>query len=117
MTQPEDMEFEELEQRAEEVAALLKQVANTKRLLILCRLAAGEATVTELCAVAGLSQSAMSQHLAKMRADGLVQGEKDGVQIRYSISDPRCFDLLNHLRASFCAPERVNTANTTKPAA
>jgi len=87
----------DLEARAEEVAALLKQMANKRRLLILCRLAAGKATVSELGAVAGLSQSAISQHLAKMRKDGLVRGEKDGLQIHYSIVDPHCLDLLNHL--------------------
>lgn len=97
MSQTDDPAMSDLEARAEEVAALLKQMANTRRLLILCRLAAGRATVSELCAVAGLSQSAISQHLAKMRKDGLVRGEKDGLQIHYSIVDPQCLDLLNHL--------------------
>ena len=97
MSQTDGPAMSDLEARAEEVAALLKQMANTRRLLILCRLAAGRATVSELCAVAGLSQSAISQHLAKMRRDGLVKGEKDGLQINYSIADPRCLDLLVHL--------------------
>lgn len=87
----------DLEARVEKVAALLKQMANTRRLLILCRLVAGRATVSELCAVAGLSRSAISQHLAKMRKDGLVKGEKDGLQIHYSIIDRHCLDLLTHL--------------------
>lgn len=104
MTQPTEDIFTELEARATEVAALLKQLANTRRLLILCRLAGGPATVSELCKVAGLSQSALSQHLAKMRAEGMVQGEKDGLQIYYSITDPRCLELLTHLRSSFCDP-------------
>ena len=97
MSQLHGAELSGLEARAEDVVALLKQLANKRRLLILCRLSAGEATVSELCEVAGLSQSAISQHLAKMRKDGLVNGEKDGLQIRYSITDPRCLDLLNHL--------------------
>lgn len=92
----------DLQARADEVATLLKQLANTKRLLILCRLAAGRATVSELCTVAGLSQSALSQHLAKMRSEGMVKGEKEGLQIYYTISDPRCLDVLEHLKASFC---------------
>ena len=62
----------------------------------------GEATVSELCEVADLSQSAMSQHLAKMRSDGLVQGRKDGLQVYYSIADTRCFGILEHLKAQFC---------------
>ncbi|MAN15838.1 MAG: transcriptional regulator [Dinoroseobacter sp.] len=106
MTQPTEDMFADLEARATEVAALLKQLANSRRLMILCRLAAGPATVSELCTVAGLSQSALSQHLAKMRAEGLVRGEKDGLQIHYSITDPRCLEILTHLRSSFCDPAR-----------
>ncbi len=102
-TAPHDTDpMADLQARADEVATLLKQLANTRRLMILCRLAAGPATVSELCTVADLSQSAISQHLAKMRAEGLVKGEKEGLQIHYSISDPRCMDVLNHLKASFC---------------
>lgn len=104
MTQPAEHMFADLEARAAEVAALLKQMANTRRLMILCRLAAGPATVSELCKVAGLSQSALSQHLARMRAEGLVHGEKDGLQMHYSITDPRCLEILTHLRSSFCDP-------------
>ena len=73
-----------------------------KRLLILCRLAMGEATVSELCEVTDLSQSAMSQHLAKMRAEDLVKGRKDGLQVHYSIADPRCVGILHHLKSQFC---------------
>ncbi len=104
MTQADSDPFEDLQARAEEVATLLKQMANTRRLLILCRLAGGKATVSELCEVASLSQSAASQHLAKMRAEGLIKGEKEGLQISYSIIDPRCLEMLNHLKSSFCDP-------------
>lgn len=97
MSQPRTTALADLEARSEEVAGLLKQMANKSRLLILCRLSSGKASVSELCAVAGLSQSAISQHLAKMRQDGLVKGEKDGLQMNYSITDPRCLDLLSHL--------------------
>lgn len=105
MTQPANETFTDLESRAAEVARLLKQMANPRRLLILCRLAAGPVTVSELCKVADLSQSALSQHLAKMRAEGMVHGERDGLQIKYSITDPRCLEILTHLRSSFCDPE------------
>ena len=62
----------------------------------------GEATVSTLCEVADLSQSAMSQHLAKMRTEGLVSGRKDGLQVYYSIADPRCLGILHHLKSQFC---------------
>jgi len=102
MTQRADDIFADLEARAAEAAALLKQLSNQRRLMILCRLASGPATVSELCKVAGLSQSAVSQHLAKMRTEGLVKGEKDGLQMHYSITDPRCLEILIQLRSSFC---------------
>jgi len=92
----------ELQQQAGEAAALLKLLANERRLLILCHLVGGEATVSELREVAGLSQSAASQHLAKMRADGLVEGRKTGLQVHYSIADPRLVGILSHLKAQFC---------------
>lgn len=104
MSQVSDPQIRELQSMAGEVAALLKQMANPRRLLILCHLAEGEATVSDLCAIAGLSPSAMSQHLAKLRAEGLVQSEKDGLQVRYALTDQRCIDLLHHLKRSFCEP-------------
>lgn len=97
-----DRIFAELQQQAGVAAAFLKQLANEKRLLILCRLAMGEATVSELCAMADLSQSAMSQHLAKMRSEGLVSGRKAGLQVHYSIADRRCYGILKHLKQDFC---------------
>jgi len=97
-----DPQFDQLQEQAGDAANFLKQLANEKRLLILCRLLAGEATVGELCEIAGLSQSAMSQHLAKMRAEGLVAGRKDGLQVHYTIADPRCIGVLHQLKDEFC---------------
>jgi len=97
-----DPSIRELQEQAGQAAGFLKLIANEKRLLILCRLAPGEATVAELTTIANLSQSAMSQHLAKMRQDGLVQGRKAGLQVFYSIADPRCFGILHHLKSEFC---------------
>ena len=92
----------ELQHQASDAAAFLKLLANEKRLLILCSLATGEATVTRLCEITDLSQSAMSQHLAKLRSDGLVEGRKAGLQVHYSIADPRCLGILKHLKEEFC---------------
>ncbi len=99
---PIDTPFAELQHQAGDAAAFLKQLANEKRLLILCRLALGEATVSELCEMADLSQSAMSQHLAKMRNEGLVTGRKAGLLVYYSIADERCHGILKHLKEDFC---------------
>jgi DNA-binding transcriptional ArsR family regulator len=89
--------------RAAEAARLLKLVGNERRLRVLCRLAStGEATVGELARSVGLSQSALSQHLALMRADGLLGFRRDGQAVYYRIADPNAARLLETLRAIFC---------------
>jgi len=89
--------------RAAEAARLLKLVANERRLLVLCRLAStGEATVGALARSVGLSQSALSQHLALMREDGLVAFRRDRQAIYYRIADPNAARLLETLRTIFC---------------
>ncbi|MFA6266187.1 MAG: metalloregulator ArsR/SmtB family transcription factor, partial [Pseudolabrys sp.] len=77
-----------LERKAAEAASLLKLMANENRLLILCRLAiTGELSVGALAGAVSLSQSALSQHLAKMRDDGLVATRRDAQTIYYRIAD------------------------------
>jgi DNA-binding transcriptional ArsR family regulator len=96
---PED----ELATHAAAAARLLKLVANERRLLVLCILStAGEATVGDLAKSVGLSQSALSQHLALMRDDGLVASRRDGQTIHYRIADPNAERLLSTLRTIFC---------------
>ena len=93
----------ELERKAGEATALLKLLANENRLLILCRLAlAGEMSVTALAEAGNLSQSALSQHLAKMRDDGLVATRRDAQTIFYRIADPKAARLLALLKDIYC---------------
>ena len=86
---------------AAETANYLKLIANERRLMILCLLAAkGEATVSHLSQAVSLGQSAMSQHLARLRADNLVEFRKDGQMAFYRIADERVESLLmplNHI--------------------
>ena len=78
-------------------------LANEKRLLILCFLAArGEMTVGELVGVVKLSQSALSQHLAKLRADGLVEFRRASQTLHYSVTDQRALRLLQVLKEIYC---------------
>ena len=77
-----------LAKQAGEAAQLLKMLANEKRLLILCFLAVrGEMTVGELVGIVKLSQSALSQHLAKLRADGLVEFRRTSQTLHYRVAD------------------------------
>lgn len=93
-----------LAERAEEVAALLAALANQKRLLVLCHLLSGEQSVTALAEDVGLSQSAMSQHLAKMRALGLVSGRREAQTVYYSIASDDLKLLMNKLAEIYCEP-------------
>jgi ArsR family transcriptional regulator, virulence genes transcriptional regulator len=97
--------IEFLEARASEVSATLRLLANEKRLLVLCRLVLeGEMSVTALGEAVNLSQSALSQHLAKLRADGLVATRRQSQTLFYRISDERIGGLLTALYDIYCAP-------------
>jgi len=95
--------LKKLAKQAGEAAQLLKMLANEKRLLILCFLAVrGEMTVGELVGVVKLSQSALSQHLAKLRADGLVEFRRTSQTLHYRVADPRALRLLEVLKEMYC---------------
>lgn len=81
------MSIENIEENLSKTAALLKAFANEKRLLIACVLYRGECSVGELEGVVGLSQSALSQHLGRLRRDGLVKTRRDAQTIFYSLTD------------------------------
>ena len=96
-----------LEARAAEAAAMLRLLANERRLIVLCTLIAeGEAPVGRLAERVGLSQPAMSQHLAKLRDDGLVATRREATTIHYRIADPRVAALIATLKDVFCADLR-----------
>ena len=79
-----------LQKKAGAVASLLGALANDRRLLVLCKLVEdGEATAGALAEEIGLSQSALSQHLARMREEGLVTYRRDAQTLWYRIADPR----------------------------
>lgn len=92
-----------LQARAGEVAAVLGSLANDRRLLVLCMLVErGEATVGALADDVGLSQSALSQHLARLRGEGIVTFRRDGQTLWYRVADPRVEDLLATLHRLYC---------------
>jgi DNA-binding transcriptional ArsR family regulator len=95
--------MEDLQGKAGEAAGLLKLLANERRLLILCRLAvAREMSVNDLAAAVGLSQSALSQHLAKMREEGLVATRRAAQTIFYRIADRKVARILALLKRIYC---------------
>lgn len=91
------------QKQAAEAAGMLKTLSNESRLLVLCHLVAeGELTVGELNDRIGLSQSALSQHLAKLREEGLVATRKEAQAVHYRICDPRAHQILGVLHEVFC---------------
>ncbi len=95
--------LKKLAKQAGEAAQLLKLLGNEKRLLILCFLAVrGEMTVGELVVVVKLSQSALSQHLARLREDGLVAFRRTSQTLHYRVADKRALRVLQVLKEIYC---------------
>lgn len=93
------------EASAAEAAKLLKALGNERRLMILCQLADGDMTVGELLPGSGLSQSALSQHLAVLRSEGIVATSRDGQSIRYRIANEAALRVIATLAEIFCPPD------------
>ncbi|MGI9200106.1 MAG: metalloregulator ArsR/SmtB family transcription factor [Woeseiaceae bacterium] len=92
----------EMEAAAERVSALMKTLGHKDRLLVLCNLAEGERAVGELAAKLNLSQSSLSQHLARMRIQGLVETRRESQTIYYSLRDGDVRELIESLYKIFC---------------
>jgi len=100
------MNIEAMKAQAREAAEFLKSMANDRRLIVLCELVKGERTVGELETVAGLSQSALSQHLARLREAGLVATRRESQTIYYSLANPGVKRLIDVLYDLYCRPVR-----------
>lgn len=96
---------ERMREHVGDAAQLLKALANEKRLMVLCLLVDADRSVGELNALLDLSQSALSQHLAVLRGDGLVQTRRDAQSIVYSIAPGPAQDLLHTLHAIYCGAD------------
>ena len=96
------MPAEELRVHAGEATRLLKALANESRLMILCNLTEGELTVGQLNEFIPLSQSALSQHLALLRRDGLVKTRRQAQTIYYSLADGPASRVIEILHVIYC---------------
>lgn len=96
-------EFDRILASAREAAEFLKVLGHEGRLLILCHLVTGEKSVTDLERLLSQRQAAVSQQLARLRLEGLVETRRDGKAIYYRLSDPRAERLLGVLYEMFCA--------------
>jgi DNA-binding transcriptional ArsR family regulator len=96
------MNLNALQTSAEAAETLLKAMANKNRLMILCQLQQGEQSVMALQPMLGLSQSALSQHLARLRADGLVQTRRKAQTIYYRLAGDEVTKVITTLYAIYC---------------
>lgn len=101
-----DLAPDQFAAKAGEAAALLKALAHEARLMVLCQLVEGERSAGALLDNVELSQSALSQHLAKLREEGLVATRRESQTIFYRIADPKVERVLGTLAAIYCPPKR-----------
>lgn len=92
--------------KAETVAGFLKGLANPQRLLVLCALAQGERSVGELIAQTRIAPTSMSQHLAKLKAEGIVDFRREHRTLHYFIAHPAVMQVMAVLYAHFCGEKQ-----------
>lgn len=97
-----EMKPEQLEAKAATVTRFLKAMANPARLLVLCQLADGEKSVGQLERAAGLSQSALSQHLAVLRREQVVKARRAGQNVFYLLASAEAAAVMHTLYEVFC---------------
>jgi DNA-binding transcriptional ArsR family regulator len=97
------IDIAEMRSNATQAAELLKAMSNENRLLILCYLGEKEMSVSELNGFIDLSQSSLSQHLARLRKDGLVKTRRESQTIYYTIAHPSIVKLIGFLHGEFCS--------------
>jgi ArsR family transcriptional regulator len=95
----------QFEAKAREAANLLRALANQRRLMILCQLTEGERSVGQLLSPVGLSQSALSQHLAVLRDEGIVATRREAQTVWYRIADPAALKVVATLAEIFCSED------------
>ncbi len=99
------MSLDDMRRNAADAVSLLKSLANESRLLIMCVLAEGELSVGDLNQRIELSQSALSQHLAVLRSQGLVTTRREGQVIHYALADSKAIPLIERLHDIYCGPQ------------
>lgn len=94
--------MQEMENKAKDVVGLLKGLANVHRIKILCLLADGEKSVSELIKATGIAQTSMSQHLLKLRDEGIVDYRREHRTLYYSVTNNAALEIMQVLHKNFC---------------
>ena len=107
------MNTDELKENAQKASSLLKAMSNERRLLILCSLAEGELSVGQMEQMVDLSQSALSQHLARLRHDGIVETRRNAQTIYYSLKGEAARTVIKTLHNLYCRPTSGSSGKAT----
>lgn len=99
-----DAVLDDMAENARNATEFMKALAHEARLMILCYLASGEKTVTELEDLLSMRQPSVSQQLARLRLEGVISSHRDGKQIYYRIADPRAIEMIDTVYRLFCKP-------------
>jgi len=103
----EAMTIEDMREHASDAAGLMNALGNESRLMILCMLAERECSVGDLNAVIPLSQSALSQQLARLRAQGLVKTRREAQTIFYSLAEGPAERVIHLLHDIYCGDQKI----------
>jgi DNA-binding transcriptional ArsR family regulator len=101
-----DLDIDEIIASAREASEFLKALSHEARLVILCLLVEGEKSVSEIEQLLSLRQPAVSQQLARLRSDNLLETRRDGKNIYYSLARPEVREVFAALHDAFCRPRR-----------
>lgn len=93
-----------------EVSKFLKAIANPDRLQILCILVNDEMNVTSLENMTGIPQPRLSQHLARLRLEGLVKNRRKAKEVLYSLESEEAQEVIGLLHKLFCPPKKLSGA-------
>jgi len=100
-----ELDLQQLHANADAASQFLKALANPDRLILLCQLSQGERNVSDLESLLGIQQPTLSQQLAVLRREGLVETRRVGKQVFYRISSPAALAVIQTLYLQFCAGE------------
>ena len=100
-----EIDLNQMAQSATRASALMKTLGHKDRLMILCHLAAGEKSVGQIAELLEIPQSPLSQHLSRMRKEGLVDTRREAQTIFYSLKSGEASRIVEVLYELYCAPE------------
>jgi len=100
-----EFDLEQMTLAADKASALMKTLGHKGRLMVLCQLASGEKSVGELSESLGIPQSPLSQHLSRMRKEGLVSTRREAQTIYYSLAADEAGKIIECLYGLYCAPD------------